>query len=212
MSLTAPGFSRISGCPRAILPGCPRPLASRRPLTSYDCGEPCRPSHPDGLSPLPADHALTSPAQDAPRGLGVLRRAASPCTQALGGAATRPSPSQTLVSPATRERTGGQPLNRQLWGHGGGPSLQVLTFTLVTRDPSAFLIQAIRSSVSFSDRRSPATGSRREGALSCYGQPHPLRWSQVLKHFCPTAGCRKAPSSPCWPPAQGQKLPKQLFI
>lgn len=36
------------------------------------------------------------------------------------------------------------------WREGG------LTFTLVTRDPSAFLIHAISSSVSFSERRSPA--------------------------------------------------------
>ena len=63
--------------------------------------------------------------------------------------------------PAAQGRQAGQ-----LCGHGGsrrlagGPS-ESLTFTSVMRDPSAFLIQAIRSSVSFSDRRSPATGKHK---------------------------------------------------
>lgn len=68
----------------------------------------------------------------------------------------------TCRSGSNQSRQAGQLCGHQgPWWLGGGPSLGGLTFTLVTRDPSAFLIQAIRSSVSFSDRRSPATGEQK---------------------------------------------------
>lgn len=69
-----------------------------------------------------------------------------------------------------------------------------LTFTLVTRDPSAFLIHAISSSVSFSERRSPAVQEEwmNPGPLTLFlllWSLH-LAYSQAISSYTTSPGTR----------------------